>query len=71
MTEARAEPSSQGLSRDGEDQRPRSAIQPEEATGRSAGRQAGTSDLEEPDAQGGRLCVENGEPILQIQCGIM
>ena len=56
---------------DGEDRRPRPAIQPQAASGGSAGRQAGTSDLDEPDAQGGWLCVETDTPYSlgkQIRC---
>ena len=57
LAEARAELCRQGASGDGEDRRPRPAIQPQASSGRSAGRQAGTSDLDEPDAQRGWLCV--------------
>ncbi len=57
LTESRAELCRQRASGDGEDRRLLPAIQPQVASGGRSGRQAGTSDLDEPDAQGGRLCV--------------
>ena len=57
LAEARAEPHRQGASEDREDRRPRAAIQPQASSGGSAGRQAGTCNLDEPDTQGRWLCV--------------
>ena len=58
MADARAELCRQSASGDGEDRRPRPAIQPQAAPGGSAGRQARTGDLDEPDAERGWFCIE-------------
>ena len=57
LAEARAELCRQSASRDGEDRRPRSEIQPQAPSGGSTGEQARTSNLDIPDAQGRGLWV--------------